>query len=578
MGDIYQILESESVDLADIYDDVPVDGDEEGSADIAIDVFDDESFEPRSPNEWLDLGRKRGKNYESQDSIQVPAICARRVDEQIEYEEAFVCGYDAQRSKYHVEFTSDNMRCRRARLLILFRAEDPWNYSRRIKCAIEERRLTLQHLAYNLYLDCMPVDNLPSISGEQMNRIVTRSISTKKMKVGEGSASGGNFAVVSLGKSSITLVDEINLEFSRAMNRCILDKAYSDNLKLPVASQNSILKSMRPTPLLKFTSQIFERPEGYKFEDARYHFTFNSFLTVPAVLNCVNKVKLECFRVATTSLFSYPIGAVRPEEFEQLQVSHREMVNKLLRETWVNSVRNAIQSSLKDIGKGWFNLQEHRMNVYIVSKLCKLMTQVKFIMQDSLKSLSDQSAESFARLFVGSLSYEVTIEDFDKVKNTPTSFSSISAKNDDSLQLGLESKRSPLFVLDLVLEPSGMINYNVELDVLFEMPLLLYDAAIEVMQGIPQLEPQILTNLFWPEKPNLGAPDSHDPVVNKFRELMAEALKLARSPLEQYLHALEPLQSVMALDVPSIIKQWETKTPEEIAAQLEVRRGSGRTD
>ena len=59
-----------------------------------------------------------------------------------------------------------------------------------------------------------------------------------------------------------------------------------------------------------------------------------------------------------------------------VQVSHREKMRTMLRENFVSSVKHAVTNSLEHIGKGWFNLQEHRMNVYLQSKLRKLLTQV----------------------------------------------------------------------------------------------------------------------------------------------------------------------------------------------------------
>ena len=57
------------------------------------------------------------------------------------------------------------------------------------------------------------------------------------------------------------------------------------------------------------------------------------------------------------------------------------------------------------------------MNVYLPSKLRKLMTQIKFVMQDSIKSLCDNSIESFQRLIVSGLDFNVEVEAFDRVIN-----------------------------------------------------------------------------------------------------------------------------------------------------------------
>lgn len=52
-----------------------------------------------------------------------------------------------------------------------------------------------------------------------------------------------------------------------------------------------------------------------------------------------------------------------------------------LKDTWISTLRAAIRTSLRDVGKGWFNLDESNWAVYQISKLKKFMEMVKFIMQ-----------------------------------------------------------------------------------------------------------------------------------------------------------------------------------------------------
>ena len=56
-------------------------------------------------------------------------------------------------------------------------------------------------------------------------------------------------------------------------------------------------------------------------------------------------------------------------------------VQIFLRDSWLNTLRTAIRSSLLDVGKGWFNMEERNWEVYQISKLAKFMQLVKFAMQ-----------------------------------------------------------------------------------------------------------------------------------------------------------------------------------------------------
>jgi hypothetical protein len=52
-----------------------------------------------------------------------------------------------------------------------------------------------------------------------------------------------------------------------------------------------------------------------------------------------------------------------------------------LKDTWLTSLKNSLRNGLKDVGKGWFNLNETKREVYDISKLKKFMTMINFMMQ-----------------------------------------------------------------------------------------------------------------------------------------------------------------------------------------------------
>ena len=52
------------------------------------------------------------------------------------------------------------------------------------------------------------------------------------------------------------------------------------------------------------------------------------------------------------------------------------------------------------------------------------------------------------------------------------------------------------------------------------------------------------------------------------RERISWALKEARKQLEGYIAALEPLKAIITIDVAAVVREWESKKPEEIAVGL----------
>ena len=52
-----------------------------------------------------------------------------------------------------------------------------------------------------------------------------------------------------------------------------------------------------------------------------------------------------------------------------------------LKDSWISTLRAGVRTSLRDVGRGWFNLQESDWEVYQMSKLRKLIEMIKFNMQ-----------------------------------------------------------------------------------------------------------------------------------------------------------------------------------------------------
>ena len=52
-----------------------------------------------------------------------------------------------------------------------------------------------------------------------------------------------------------------------------------------------------------------------------------------------------------------------------------------LKDSWISTLRAGVRTSLRDVGRGWFNLHESDWEVYEVSKLKKFIEMIKFNMQ-----------------------------------------------------------------------------------------------------------------------------------------------------------------------------------------------------
>ena len=90
---------------------------------------------------------------------------------------------------------------------------------------------------------------------------------------------------------------------------------------------------------------------------------------------------------------SHASKSLKLEDFESGQSKALKDLLSYLNDTWTVNIKSSIQNELKNIGKGWFNLNENNAEVYRFSKLKKLFGVVNFMMQDCLRSLVEQSGE-----------------------------------------------------------------------------------------------------------------------------------------------------------------------------------------
>lgn len=73
-------------------------------------------------------------------------------------------------------------------------------------------------------------------------------------------------------------------------------------------------------------------------------------------------------------------------------------ISLFLRQAWMVKLSNSIRSNLGSIGPGWYNVNESHWETYKMSKLYRLMTVVRFSLQDSLRFLVRNSLVSLTQL------------------------------------------------------------------------------------------------------------------------------------------------------------------------------------
>ncbi|XP_040850525.1 dynein heavy chain 1, axonemal [Ochotona curzoniae] len=532
---------------------------------LPLKVFDNEEFDCRTPREWLDMGLESG----SQNRKPVPGKALLPTNDtlghedpknpELEYKwcEVGVLDYDEEKKLYLVHKTDKRGLVRDEmgnpilnggltaegrppllpcqywvpRVQLLFCAEDPHVFTQRVVQANAARKETEALLRYNLYVDCMPCDGQQLINEQSLSRIKQWAMSTPRMRKGPRVLEYLN-----------RLAKEVSLDYERSMNKIIFDRVVSSKpdtfhyVTLPTKEEEKVPEQ-----------GLVSVPE-YPFWEQKEDFTFVSLLTRPEVITALSKVRAECNKVTAMSLFHSSLSkSSRLEEFEQIQSQTFSQVQMFLKDSWVSTLKVAMRSSLRDMSKGWYNLYETNWEVYLMSKLRKLMELIKYMLQDTLRFLVQDSLASFAQ-FINDACYSVLDCTEDMVWG------------EDLVNSPYRPRKNPLFIVDLVLDSSG-VHYSTPLEQ-FETSLLnLFDKGILATHAVPQLEKLVMEDIFISGDPLLESVGLHEPLVEELRAVIANAIRKAMIPLQAYAKEYRKYLDLHNNDIASFLKAYQAQPP-----------------
>ncbi|CAM4703272.1 unnamed protein product [Lepidochelys kempii] len=532
---------------------------------LPLQIFDDEEYDCRTPEEWLLLGLEPG----SQDRKPVPGKALLPTDDQLGHEDpksheliykwvsVGVLDYDKETKLYLVHKTNERgmvrdeegrpilnggvtpegraplMPCQYwvPRVRLLFLAEDPHVFAQRVVSANTLRKKTQALLLYNLYVDCMPVDGLRSINEKSLGRMKQLAMSTSHLR-----------KEIRLLNCLQCLEKEVSLDYERTMNKIIFDGVITSKpqmfsyVTLPEKEEEKVPER-----------GLVQIPD-YPFDEQQASFIFVSLLTRPEVILALSQVRDECNKAAAMSLFHSTLSKYgRLEEFEQIQTQTFTQVQLFLKDTWINTLKIAVKSSLREIGKGWYNLYQSNWGVYQMSKLHKLMELIKFNLQDSVRFLVQDSLVSFTQLLLDACgSVQDCSEDMEW--------------GGDLINSPYKPRKNPLFVVDLILDNSG-VHFSTPVEN-FETSLIsLFDKGILATHTIPQLETFVLENMFIRGTPLLESVGLHEPLVEELRNTIQSAIRKAVIPLQAYAKQYENQLELNNNDIHSFLKEYQAQCP-----------------
>jgi dynein heavy chain, axonemal len=418
-------------------------------------------------------------------------------------------------------------------IFVCFDVEDPFLYNERMKYALDYKDKTIAALALSLYVDCMPVDNIKPLDSEQVNRILSTALNIEKLRQNP-----------LLDTSS--LLQQYNLNHMRSLNQMILVNLLKKQKKdMQMVKAVSLDPSLFPDPSIIFPNRFkLTLDTDVPYEDRVKDFKFASLWSKPEAMQILLQIQIENLALEKANFFAIPEKSQRLEEFSANQLAASTALGTLVKDTWVNAITASVRHNLKDVKKGWFNIDESNLEVYKFSKLKKFMFRINFKMEDTLRDMMYRMVKDYCNMLSTFCPKSVTI-----------------ASNSQAKVVG---GKFPLFTVDLKFIPStpqvpAKFTYSATPDMLQGAILSAFDGSFKLFKGMVKVERRVLKKLFWAYDPVVGIPPIAESWAQQARDALVELLAKSLAPMDQYLETLVPFLELISIDINEYAAEAEQK-------------------
>ena len=149
---------------------------------LSLDVFDDRTYETRTPSEWLDPA---ALDVAANGGVRAKVAVYARANKTGHplWAQGVVVGGDADRDVYHVRLDKNQKTLANVpRVDVCFNTEDPEAYARRRYAAYVARARATRAFRRELFVDCMPAESVPKVDERSAKRMVRLALNRPPRK------------------------------------------------------------------------------------------------------------------------------------------------------------------------------------------------------------------------------------------------------------------------------------------------------------------------------------------------------------------------------------------------------------
>ncbi|XP_043502299.1 dynein axonemal heavy chain 1-like [Polistes fuscatus] len=520
---------------------------------LPLEIFDDEEFDCRTSNDWINLGLIDDVRYPLPAMAFVEKLIINeqrndhlsdlQLDNLYGWQLSAVTDYDSSKKLWTVLTLDGHKRTfLLPRIYVQFLAEDPKVFARRVAAAVRDRQRAETCIRYNFYLDCMEIGDMPTLNENEKETIISLSTRQKLVK----------YKVQNI----TSLMDEIERDYRRTMCDLMWRRVieHSPNIFKFMQIEFSIEKIVVP--------QMGKIPTNMKnFYELQQYFHWFTLYVLPEVYEAMRCVVYECDQVSNMNLFVSNYGkSMSLTEFESQQNQTTIMTMKYLKELWLDKVAQSVRMCLRDVGKGWFNLDQKFPEIYNVMKLKRLMDLIICHMQNALRNLVENSICLYFEMLEGPGICVVNVDD-DFIWG------------DDLVNTQYACKAFPVFNVDLMMNSTGAY-YSTELNAFEQTIVSILDNSLTLCHQIRQVHPFLLPFLKFPVELFLSSVGLLDTRICEIRNRLKYIYQKGIIPLKAYAKEYYKYLALFEMDVEKYIEDFknEEHTAVEIKDEISFHR------
>jgi dynein heavy chain len=132
------------------------------------------------------------------------------------------------------------------------------------------------------------------------------------------------------------------------------------------------------------------------------------------------------------------------------------------------------------------------------------------------------------------------------------------------------AQQAPIFSLEIVITADGSFAYSTDLDKFEPTLIAIFDAAVDKVQAIPQLDPSIMESLTYTTIPLLDSVYPMEAKVVMWRSKLSELVRHAVVAVRTYLALYDQYLPLLELDVADYLKQMEEAELGELMSSIDM--------